>query len=437
MITDNSLLVTLSIITNLIISITAIKLLFKGGLLMRIKYFYKSFIAMIGCMSFIAYGANVIDVSSLTFKATSNDINYLLADQTNSQLHPVKQLRLSNGVEKVRFEQRYQGVTIFAHSVTATRSAMGNLSQLKGKLVDFRQLSLDVTPSIPAKQLMRQLLLQDKYLQGRQQKKGLYNQRQKLFVYLHQGQARLVHRLSYVIPNVLNGDPVRPVYFVDAHTGEVLFNYNKLQFAQATGPGGNEKTGQYQYGIDFGFLDVTTNGNDSVMNNANVKTVNLNNGYSGSTAYSFSGTENTFQQVNGAYSPLNDAHYFGSVVFDMFNDYAGQPPLSFQLTMRVHYGVNYENAFWDGSSMTFGDGHNYFYPLVSLDVSAHEVAHGYTDQNSDLIYANQSGGINESFSDMAGEAAEYFLTGSNDFLVGQDIFKSNLACTTAAICVLF
>src|SRR3546814_14660812 len=74
--------------------------------------------------------------------------------------------------------------------------------------------------------------------------------------------------------------------------------------------------------------------------------------------------------------------------------------------------------------MPFGDGARTFYPLVSLDVSSHEVSHGYTEQNSGLNYSGQSGGINEAFSDMAGEAAEYsFNGGSNDFLVGAQIFK--------------
>jgi len=91
----------------------------------------------------------------------------------------------------------------------------------------------------------------------------------------------------------------------------------------------------------------------------------------------------------------------------------------------VHYSNNYENAFWDGSSMTFGDGASTFYPLVSLDVGSHEVSHGFTEQNSNLTYADRSGGMNEAFSDMAGEAAEFFSRGSNDFLVGAEIFKSS------------
>jgi vibriolysin len=109
----------------------------------------------------------------------------------------------------------------------------------------------------------------------------------------------------------------------------------------------------------------------------------------------------------------------------MYQAYVGRAPLTFQLTMRVHYGSNYENAFWDGSSMTFGDGFSTFYPLVSLDVASHEVSHGFTEQNSGLIYSGQSGGINEAFSDIAGEAAEFYMRGTNDFLVGADIFKSS------------
>ena len=76
---------------------------------------------------------------------------------------------------------------------------------------------------------------------------------------------------------------------------------------------------------------------------------------------------------------------------------------------QVHYSNSFENAFWNGQQMTFGDGRNRFYPLVSLDVTAHEVSHGFTEQNSGLVYRNQSGGMNEAFSDMAGEAAEYYF----------------------------
>ncbi|EIL90074.1 M4 family metallopeptidase, partial [Rhodanobacter spathiphylli] len=101
------------------------------------------------------------------------------------------------------------------------------------------------------------------------------------------------------------------------------------------------------------------------------------------------------------------------------------PPLNMQLVMKVHYKSNYENAFWDGSAMYFGDGASTFYPLVSLDVTSHEISHGYTEQNSGLEYSGQSGGMNEAYSDIAGEAAEFYDRGSADFLVGADIVKTS------------
>ena len=199
--------------------------------------------------------------------------------------------------------------------------------------------------------------------------------------------------------------------------------------AMGTGPGGNTKAGLYEYGTDFGNLDVavSADGNTCTMQNSRVKTIDLNHSASNqsSTAFSYPCLRNTHKEINGAYSPLNDAHYFGGVVYDMYEQWFNTAPLTFQLQMKVHYNNNYENAFWDGTAMTFGDGQNYFYPLVSLDVVSHEVSHGFTDQNSDLIYSGQSGGINEAFSDIAGEAAEYFMLGSNDFKVGATIFKGD------------
>ncbi|HET8897577.1 MAG TPA: M4 family metallopeptidase, partial [Rhodanobacteraceae bacterium] len=131
--------------------------------------------------------------------------------------------------------------------------------------------------------------------------------------------------------------------------------------------------------------------------------------------------------ANGAYSPANDAHHFGQVIHDMYNAWFGAPPLNQTLIMRVHLKTNYENAYWDGTAMNFGDGANSMYPLVALDVTGHEISHGFTEQHSNLAYTGQSGGMNEAFSDMAGEAAEYYDRGSNDWLVGADIMKSGTA----------
>ncbi|WP_254842829.1 M4 family metallopeptidase, partial [Xanthomonas graminis] len=237
--------------------------------------------------------------------------------------------------------------------------------------------------------------------------------------------AHMAYVVSFFADAPQGGAPTRPFVIVDARNGAVLRQWEGLTTRDATGPGGNVKTGQYEYGSSgsiHGFLEVDDN---CRMQNSVVKSVDLNGGSSGSTAYQFACPRNTYKAINGAYSPINDAHYFGGVIEKMYRAYAGVAPLSFQLVMRVHYGARYENAFWNGSTMNFGDGNTRFYPLVSIDVAGHEVSHGFTEQNSDLTYSGQPGGINEAYSDIAGEATEYYVKGSNDFLVGPEIFKSS------------
>ncbi len=226
-------------------------------------------------------------------------------------------------------------------------------------------------------------------------------------------------------------NPVRRTIAISAEDGKVLENWNNLQHADiATGPGGNLLTGRYQYGSDFNRLDVMVKSKvRCVFDSKNVKTVNLNGTYwkYRENPFDFNCFDQDSDAINGAYSPLNDAHYFGNIVFEMYKNWLDQEVLPFKLTMRVHFGQQYENAFWDGSAMTFGDGFERFHPLVSLDIVAHEVSHGFTEFNSNLNYWSQSGGINEAFSDIAGEAAEFYMKGTNDFLSGADIMKDGSA----------
>ncbi len=240
------------------------------------------------------------------------------------------------------------------------------------------------------------------------------------------GEAHLAYHVE-IMANKKAGGVVRHMFIIDANNGRVYKNWDTLMHVQATGPGGNEKTGQYQYGTDFPALDVADGGDGRcVFENTNVKVVNLNNedNWQDNTPYSFTCPENTFQEINGAYSPINDAYYFGNLTFNMYEQWYDTTPLPFQMSLKVHYGQGHENAYWDGQSMIFGDGHSKFYPLVDVNVTVHEVSHGFTQFNSNLNYYGQSGGINEAFSDIAGEAGEYFWKGAVDWFVGSDIFKS-------------
>ncbi|NMH66071.1 M4 family metallopeptidase [Shewanella salipaludis] len=359
--------------------------------------------------------SNPSTASSVMQQSLSQQLNL----GNDHRMEEVRRVKTRSGKEKARFRQMYQGVPVYGSSLVAEANSFGLMQASSGQvLTQLEQDLSSVAAKLSAKQALQRLaghgIKTDK----------LENVQSQLYIYLGDNdQARLVYQVSYF---EAGEQPRRPFGIIDANTGEIVKQWDGLNHALVgTGPGGNQKTGQYEYGTDFGNLDVAQSGSTCTMNNTNVKTVNLNGGTSGSTAFSYTCPRNTVKQINGAYAPLNDAHFFGGVVFNMYDQWYGTAPLTFQLTMRVHYSSNYENAFWDGSAMTFGDGQNTFYPLVSLDVSAHEVSHGFTEQNSGLEYSGQSGGINEAFSDMAGEAAEFFMQGQNDWLVGAQIFKGN------------
>ncbi|BAV97771.1 M4 family metallopeptidase [Lysobacter enzymogenes] len=351
----------------------------------------------------------------------------VIALDTDSSLTQLKSSVDADGSRNYRYQQTYQGVAVFGENVVVREDAQGNVRALFGRSIAGIKADL---PKLDAKLSASQALGLAKAAAHGKRAAALQirNENSRKVIFIDDaGQARLAYAVDFVSDTVGGGEPSRPFAIVDAASGKILKQWEGLNHAQVgTGPGGNQKIGQYEYGSGGRpFLDVAQSGSTYTFNTTNVKTVNLNHGTSGSTAYSYTGPRNTVKTINGAYSPLNDAHYFGKVVFDTYQAYTGLSPLTFQLALRVHYSRNYENAFWDGRTLTFGDGATTFYPLVSLDVVAHEASHGYTEQQSGLIYSGQSGGINESYSDIAGEAAEFFARGSNDFLVGADIFKAS------------
>jgi vibriolysin len=332
-----------------------------------------------------------------------------------------------NSVSHARYQQTFKGIPVWGHEVVVSRDHTDSVVKLDGAvLFDIPKDILNVPGTLNPEGALAKM----KKIQQKQDVNATWNFRNETngtFIYLDKkNKANLCYVVSFFADNE-NGNPTRPVFFIDVKSGKVIDSFDNLQTGQGTGPGGNLKIGQYTYndvGGTYPGFGVTVAGSTCTMNTTNVKTVDLNHGTSGTTAFSYTCYNNTHENINGGYCPMNDAQYFGQVIYDMYQNWYGLAVLPFQLTMRCHYSNNYENAFWDGSAMTFGDGYTTFHPLCCLDVSAHEVSHGFTENHSNLTYSGQSGGMNESYSDMAGEAAKYYMKGTNDFMCGYDIFKA-------------
>jgi Zn-dependent metalloprotease len=103
-----------------------------------------------------------------------------------------------------------------------------------------------------------------------------------------------------------------------------------------------------------------------------------------------------------------------------------------KLDSTVHYGENYNNAFWNGNQMVYGDGDGEMFNrfTISLDVIGHELAHGITQYEAALEYQGQPGALNESFSDVLGSLVKQYVLKQNadkaDWLIGAGLFKKKV-----------
>jgi len=105
-----------------------------------------------------------------------------------------------------------------------------------------------------------------------------------------------------------------------------------------------------------------------------------------------------------------------------------------QIDGLVHFGTNYDNAFWDGAGhMFFGDGDGKLLTDTTkgIDVVGHELTHGVTQNEANLTYSGQSGALNESVSDVFGSLVKQYQLGQDaataDWLIGADIVGPQLA----------
>jgi len=319
----------------------------------------------------------------------------------------------------VRLQQTYKGVPIFGGDIVV-HAAEGKFRGLNGQLA-VHLPNIDLNPGIDADRAMSigKGLYQSQSKDN--QVSGLQFAREKtdLVVFPRSGRDAVLAWHVVFFTELQDGiNPGLWNYFVDAQTGDVLLSYNGIHtLDQASGPGGNPKVSR-TWNAE---LDVEPQGGQFAMETARLVTVDMANGTSGGTV-----VVGPLDNIGDA--PINDAHGFAEVVVNMLTEWYGHNSIDdngFVIRSRVHYSSNYENAFWDGTQMTYGDGASFFYPLSGdVDVVAHEIHHGYTSFHSDLVYSGESGGMNESFSDIAGTVAEHYSEGdAADWDLGTDIFQ--------------
>ncbi|MGD6848743.1 M4 family metallopeptidase [Rossellomorea aquimaris] len=211
--------------------------------------------------------------------------------------------------------------------------------------------------------------------------------------------------------------------YVDATDGSIVEAYNAVTDAATTG---------YGYGVLDDYKDLNTyysNGTYYLYDvtkpmNGVIETRTAQNGSSLPGSYTVD-SNNAWTAYSQAAEV--DAHAYAGKVYDYYKNTHNRNSYDNNgATIRstVHYGSNYNNAFWNGSQMVYGDGDGTTFTSLSgaLDVVAHELTHAVTERTAGLQYQYQSGALNESFSDVFG----YFLD-PGDYLLGEDIYTPGIS----------
>ena len=243
--------------------------------------------------------------------------------------------------------------------------------------------------------------------------------------------------LAYKVNLARRGSEI--IYFVDAHTGEIIFKYDNTKTTSAIGIGKGVHNDLKKMSTDYS--GGTYKSRDK-MRPAVIKTYDMKynwivwNFSLYTDAYLGKDSDNDWRD-SVSDKPVVDGHCYTGWTYDYYYLVHNRKGLD-NHNLLVKVFVNFDvwgvtNAFYYGGdhSLNFydGDGVTTTYIAGAIDVVAHEYSHGVTDFTSNLIYWDESGALNEAFSDIMGTCVEfYFQPEGNgflkaDWLCGEDVYK--------------
>lgn len=372
---------------------------------------------------------------------------------THTQLKEISRSVDANQKVHIRLKQYFSGVPVWGgdamvhmsqgNDKSLMRISSDKNTKMNGFIYQDLQKDLLTLPADKSSNVLHYLV--EKYTKENKVISSIKDEKTRLIVYIDKSnKAHWAYLATFTIDNQ-KGMPAKPTYIIDAETLQVYHQWDKIETSATTemggGFGGNRKMGKLTYdGLrgDLPALTIEREATTCYLKNKDVAVIDENDdlviSYNCETQdrrHNKVYWDGALGAVNGGYSPENDALYVGHVIQDMYLQWYKTPALvdaegnPMLLKMRVH--ADMDNAYWDGEQMTFGDGITMFYPLVSIGVGAHEVSHGFTEQHSGLEYYDESGGLNESFSDMAAQAAEFYSANKNSWQIGPEITKHRSA----------
>lgn len=181
-------------------------------------------------------------------------------------------------------------------------------------------------------------------------------------------------------------------------------------------------------------IQTTLSGSSYILADATrglgINTYNMKKGTSYTAAVNFTDADNNWTAAEYANTNKDngalDAHWGAEKTYDYWSTVHGRNSFNNAgaiIKSYVHYSNAYDNAYWDGSVMTYGDGSGtYFDILTAIDVAGHEIGHAVCTYTANLAYQKESGAMNEGFSDIWGACIEYYAAPAKSiWLIGEDI----------------
>jgi len=326
----------------------------------------------------------------------------------------------TDGTEHVRFERLYKGLRVIGGDLIVHSGRGGRFQDASQSLK--RLIDMPVQPGVSAASATRAALDAQPG-----QTRGL----PPTLVIHARGDLPALAWDVRVYGEQADGTPIEKHVIVDARNGRVLDAWDDIETGAAAGSG----SGFFDGSVVLTTNQVKTNSFElRDPSRGSQYTTNMNNRTSGNGSL-FTDADNIWGDgtLSNAQTIGVDAQYGTAMTWDYFKNVHGRTGIANNgkgAYNRVHYGNRYNNAFWsDGCfCMTYGDGDGTtFNPFTSLDVAGHEMSHGVTSRTAGLIYSGESGGLNESTSDIFGTMVEFYAKNANDqgdYLIGEKLFKN-------------
>ncbi|AND63880.1 peptidase M4 [Flavobacterium covae] len=396
--------------------------------------------------------------SFVSFKESSvyktSDVKILFKEQlglkSNQDFAKMKSDSDNLGFSHEKYQLYHKGIKV-EFATYSVHSKNGRVNSMNGEYYNIGDI--DVNPSIKAdaaleraiSHLGSQEFLWDDFAEANANK---YSKPQGELVLLPlDNTIKLAYKFDiYATKPLSRGD-----VYVDAQNGQVLLYNATIKHLGAHAHGKKSTEGTY---IDMfktnsmafvaanaatrysgsQSIETSLSGSSYILSETGrgngIQTYNMKKGTSYASAVNFTDADNNWTAAE--YNNTNkdnaalDAHWGAEKTYDYWKNIHNRNSFDnagAKINSYVHYSNNYDNAYWDGTRMTYGDGSGtYFDALTSLDVCAHEIGHAICTKTANLVYQNESGAMNEGFSDIWGACIENYAQANKQiWLIGEDI----------------